>query len=90
MVKVPYAWLKNANSEDEKKKIVDVLTNNVYFNSLFLKLLSQFYQELEDKEIREEEFCKPEVTHLLAHRAGQKVTLNKIADLFNFKTEGEN
>jgi hypothetical protein len=84
---IPYVWLKNAKTDEEKQRIVDLVTNNRAFIKLLLEVLQDYAQEIDRKGMREDDYKEAGILALLAFRNGQMSMLDKVAGLFNFKTK---
>jgi hypothetical protein len=81
MTKINYLWVKGLDPK-AKEAMELAVSNNMFINTRVLKILKDMYEDIEDKEMSPEEYSKPEVSHTLAFRAGEKRTLMRLYDLF--------
>ena len=82
---VPFEWLRKAASEEEKEKIVALLTNNTVFTKLFLSILRDKYETLDLKNYSRESYQNPNDFATLAFNNGKASAFLEIANLFEFR-----
>lgn len=81
---LPLVWLKGCKTDEEKLERAEFIRNNVQFATLFLSILSDRYESIDRKGLKEEDYAENGWMTLQAFRNGRLAELTELGDLFKY------
>lgn len=82
--KLPFAWYTGCKTQEEKEAREALVRNSTAFASILLKILSEKYETVDRKGLKEEDYADSNWVFAQAFRNGKLAALTETAELFNF------
>lgn len=81
---LPIAWVADCKSAEEKEARENLIRNSTAFATVLLRVLSEQYETIEKKGLRESDYEDSNWVFKQAFRNGKLAALTEIAELFNY------
>ena len=77
-------WTQNLKTDKEREEFKQILLNSTLLRNRLLQILSDYFDKVERRGFREEDYAEAGWGELQAFRNGKLATYREIADLFDF------
>ena len=81
---LPIAWYTGCKTPEEKKERENLVRNSTALSGLLLKILSEQYETIEKRGLKESDYEDSNWVFLQAFRNGKLAALTELAELFNY------
>ena len=81
---LPIAWVSDCKTREEKEARENLIRNSTAFAQVLLRILSEQYDTVEKKGLKESDYEDSNWVFLQAFRNGKLAALTEIAEMFNY------
>lgn len=81
---LPLAWVSDCKTREEKEARESLIRNSTAFATVLLRILSDQYETIEKKGLKESDYEDSNWVFLQAFRNGKLAALTELAELFNY------
>lgn len=81
---LPIAWYTGCRTQEEKQEREALVRNSTAFAAVLLRILSEHYETIEKKGLRESDYEDTNWVFKQAFRNGKLAALTELAEMFNY------
>lgn len=89
-IRFPAVWFEHTMSEDEKTELKKYLLNSGWFIQKLQKIINQYKENVDNKEIKDEFYQSPNLVERLILNNGKRQAYDEILNLFKFMETNPN